>query len=382
MSGSSITSIPSTTRQRAPFSVLQETSKAAAGAGRRNPGSFVPRKRIWWQHLLFWIAYFLFWTAAIPDTQSWLGMVINATYLLCHAGATYLTIDWILPPVLRHHRYVQGAFRFLVFVSLCALPIGLVNWLVDPAPGWETYFLTWEAFGAMFLSTYFVVMILVGVHLIRRQRLLVQHAQELERARLLAELDFLRAQINPHFLFNAINSIYFLIHKDPRQAGNALLQFSDLLRYQIYDCQTDQVPIEHEIDYLGNYVALEKVRKGPQLQVEFEPTGLLSGYAIAPFLLIPLVENAFKHVSAHVDRPNAIRIELEGQPQRLRLRVWNTSETRVASTSAGGLGLENLSRRLALLYPGAHHLNITPGESEFDTTLILEHHEPALPDRG
>lgn len=333
------------------------------------------------QHLLFWSAYFTFWTLAMPETRSPEGVLINLTYLACHAGATYLTIYGILPFALRTQRYVAGTAVFVPVIVLCALPIGLVSYLSDPAPGWTWYFLSWEAVGSVYFSTLLTVLLLTGVHLVRRQRTLMQHAQQMETERLAAELDFLRAQINPHFLFNAINSIYFLIRKDPDLAAGTLLRFSDLLRYQIYECSTDRVAIEHELAYLHNYVELERLRKSSRTEVVFEQEGLLSGYQIAPFLLIPFIENAFKHVSAPPDQPARIRIRLAGSPDQLSLEVRNTREALPGPQAPGGVGLANVTRRLELLYPGRHRLLIRPEDGAFYTSLTLDLHADPMPDR-
>jgi two-component system LytT family sensor kinase len=126
-----------------------------------------------------------------------------------------------------------------------------------------------------------------------------------------AELNFLKSQINPHFVFNSLNSVYFLIDKQNTGARDALHKFSDMLRYQLYECSGDTTPIEKELGYLQDYIDLQKLRRNENCTVNFSRSGNLAGFSIAPLLLIPFVENAFKHLSHYTDKKDTIEIALE-----------------------------------------------------------------------
>src|SRR6201996_8214468 len=135
--------------------------------------------------------------------------------------------------------------------------------------------------------------------------------QALEKEKLETELKFLKYQFNPHFLFNSINSIFFLIHKNPDMASASLAKFSELLRHQLYECNDEQIPLSKEVTYLENFIELEKLRQNPNLQVTVNiDDRYSSGIGIAPFILMTFVENAFKHVSKHKTEPNRISIDL------------------------------------------------------------------------
>lgn len=190
-----------------------------------------------------------------------------------------------------------------------------------------------------------------------------------------AELNFLKSQINPHFVFNSLNSVYFLIDKQNADAREALHKFSDMLRYQLYDCNGDSTAIEKEVAYLKDYIELQKLRKDEQCVIEYKESGRLSGFSIAPLLLIPFIENAFKHLSHYTIRTNIISVVLERNDSRFVFSVTNTTEPDKREEELvrqGGIGLKNVQRRLELLYPGRHTLTITDKDSIFTVQLQLD----------
>lgn len=192
------------------------------------------------------------------------------------------------------------------------------------------------------------------------------------------ELAYLRAQINPHFLFNSINTIYFQINKDNRSAREMLSAFSDMLRYQLYECNGSTVAIEKEVAYLRSYVDLQRMRKDSHYSILFNASFDVKGFQIAPLLLIPFVENAFKHVS-HAADGNRIEVGLSFVRPVFSLSVFNTCE----GTASGGegIGLRNVRRRLELLYAGNHTLTIDAQPTSFKIRLDLVVGGSALTDR-
>jgi len=198
--------------------------------------------------------------------------------------------------------------------------------------------------------------------------------QRLEKDKLEAELKLLKQQFNPHFLFNSINSIFFLIHKNPGKASDSLAKFSDMLRHQLYECNDPRISLSKEVSYLMNFIALEKLRQGNRLKVDVEVPGVyLDHLAIAPFILMTFVENAFKHVSNDRAAGNWIRICIELQGLQLNLKVANSKSTHAdnGSGSDKGIGLNNVRRRLDLVYPANHQLNIVENSDQFEVCLDL-----------
>ncbi|UCJ07385.1 histidine kinase [Chitinophaga pendula] len=199
----------------------------------------------------------------------------------------------------------------------------------------------------------------------------VDNRLQLERVmneQLDTELKFLKAQYHPHFLFNAINTVYFQMDEDLPGAKATLEKFSELLRYQLYD-QQQQVPVLQEIEYLHNYIGIQKIRSSNRLSLQVDIDPRLRDQLVYPLLFLPLVENAFKYTGG--DYQLHITLLLL-QPTILIFTVSNSvSDTPPVKEDAGGIGLENLRRRLALLYPGRHQFSIEEQDGLFIASLQL-----------
>ncbi len=187
----------------------------------------------------------------------------------------------------------------------------------------------------------------------------------LEEEKLKAELKFLRAQINPHFLFNGINSVYFLIDEKPDIAKSTLLKFSDLLRYQLYECQDDSISLAEEIAHVNSYIEMERIRRGDDLHISLELPDSVGDYQISPLLFTPFLENAFKYVSNDDDgTKNKIDITFEIKDDQLKFKIENTVDEN-NNLPQGGIGIANVRKRLELLYPENHSLEIMEPENRF-----------------
>ncbi|MCW3463511.1 sensor histidine kinase [Chitinophaga nivalis] len=193
----------------------------------------------------------------------------------------------------------------------------------------------------------------------------------LEKANAQAELTYLKAQLNPHFLFNSLNSLYTQLDFDLPQAKTTLITIANLLRYQLYECGTDFVPLSKELLYLENYFHLQRIRTEAitRLNIAVESEAL----KIAPLLLMPFVENAFKHVSDDDNRENIIQIDIQFTNERLHFCCMNTSTIKDAS-SRPGIGLQNVRQRLELLYPNEYELHVKEGDSQYSINLYLTLH--------
>ncbi|MBL7682064.1 MAG: histidine kinase [Flavipsychrobacter sp.] len=195
------------------------------------------------------------------------------------------------------------------------------------------------------------------------------------------ELEFLKAQVNPHFLFNSINSVYGIIDKNNALARDTLFKFSEMLRYQLYECSSNIISIQKEMRYLLYYVELQKLRiEHLAVKVDIQPN--LSDFEIAPLLFMPFVENAFKYVSTDERKNNKISISLTLDINVLIFQVHNTREKNFVDhlMSSKGIGLNNVKRRLELLYPSQHELTTESTEDSFDIILKIHLHETQLPD--
>ena len=196
----------------------------------------------------------------------------------------------------------------------------------------------------------------------------------LEKERIKSELDYLKAQINPHAFFNSLNTIYGHIDKNNQVARNTLLQFSELLRYQLYDCGADKISLGEEVNYIKNYVHFQRLRKDDTLKVDFQVESFDSHLQIAPLLLVVLIENAFKFVSDYTDRENVIYIQMGTQGTKLFGTFRNTRELSSAfkPKNAKGIGISNLTRRLELLYKHKYELTMKMEDLFYETKLIID----------
>ena len=222
---------------------------------------------------------------------------------------------------------------------------------------------------ADFASTSFVVGAAIGANILRRYIRSQLRVRSLENEKLTTELSFLKAQINPHLLFNSLNNIYVQTRKRPQEAGESVLLLSDLMRYQLYDCAQDVVNLVDEIEYLKNYLRIDKLRKG-NINISFDVEGDPSFIKIPPFLFIPFVENAVTHGISPED-DTFIDIDIKIDRPHLGFHIRNSKPKAPNKKLNGGIGLKNVKRRLELLYPNRYTLATEDTIDEYDVNLSI-----------
>ncbi len=233
-------------------------------------------------------------------------------------------------------------------------------------------------FSFFFIINCIVITVSSAIRIIVDRFNMEQQLQEAESEKVRTELAFLRAQINPHFLFNVLNTIYFQIQKENSEARNSVEKLSEMLRYQLYECTTDMIDISRELAYIENYVAVQKLRMEAGTNLQLKLPGDIGSFKIAPLLILPLVENAFKHLSNFKDpTQNKLHItiykEKDSQFVVDVVNTYNPLDNTKQSGSSTGLGLKNLDRRLALLYPGKHSITRKRYETTYETTLKIQY---------
>lgn len=196
--------------------------------------------------------------------------------------------------------------------------------------------------------------------------------KELEKEQLASELAFLKTQINPHFLFNVLNSMYSLSLQKAEILPQVILRLSDLLRYMTYDSDAEYVPIEKEISYLTNYIELQKIRLSNQQNIEFIVENSYNKASIAPLILIAFIENAFKHGVIDKEK-TAIHIHIVIDNEKITLFVKNNTSTQQHKDNTKGIGVQNVKRRLEIMYPQKHSLDISSTESTYIVSLSITH---------
>jgi LytS/YehU family sensor histidine kinase len=202
-------------------------------------------------------------------------------------------------------------------------------------------------------------------------------AKELEKVNTETELKYLKSQINPHFLFNSLNSIYALSLQKSDLAPDLILKLSDILRYLLYDGSEKKVSLAQELKYLKSYLELEKVRHGSRMDLEIEVTGDTDKEEIAPMLLIPFVENSFKHGLGKDMSKGYVKVLVDAADGNLKFAIANSKPINGSEVSSkkgykGGIGLINVKKRLKLLYPNKHTLNVDSSDKEFQVTLNIK----------
>lgn len=204
-----------------------------------------------------------------------------------------------------------------------------------------------------------------------KQRFLMQ---QIEAKQVQTELRLLKAQINPHFLFNTLNNLFGMARKQDPHTADGIAGLSHLMRYMIYDSNVELISLEKEIQQINRLIELQKLRftKDDDIQIDFAIDGEAVNVQIPPMLLIPFVENAFKHGISLV-APSFVRIHLNVDEDKLEFSVSNSKHSRSENKEETelGIGLQNVSRRLELLYPGNHELAISDGEKVFEVRLLL-----------
>ncbi|MDR6781472.1 hypothetical protein ABIE26_002040 [Pedobacter africanus] len=193
---------------------------------------------------------------------------------------------------------------------------------------------------------------------------------ELKQSKTYTELEQLKNQINPHFLFNMLNNANVLTKKDPEKASQVLMKLSDLLRYQLYDSARDKVLLTSDIHFLEDFLNLEKVRRD-SFDFLISKEGDLSGIQIPPLLLISFVENAVKH-NNDVTKTSYVNLYFDVRNDELFFKCINSKPLHKSFTNTGGLGLANVKRRLELLFPATHHLNIEDDAEWYCVTLTIK----------
>ena len=222
---------------------------------------------------------------------------------------------------------------------------------------------------AALISGLFFMLLSTAVYVISFNFKTREDRKNLETEKLNAELAFLRSQINPHFLFNSLNNIYSLAYQKSDKTPEAVLKLSEIMRYMLYESNEELVLLEEEINYLQNYIELQKLRFKEQVYVDLHISITEKGHRIMPLLLISFLENAFKHgVSTDADKP--IRIDISVGNGRLHFKAEN-AKSQVNKDQTKGVGLANLKRRLQLGYPGRHTINVVETEHYYSSELFI-----------
>jgi two-component system, LytTR family, sensor kinase len=334
-------------------------------------------------HILFWLFILGFFTFifGIRKGEGYLKLVqLLIGTLPVDILFTYFILYFLIPRFLLQRRYIHFFLLLFTTFSIVVIIEWTINfyvmypWVYSDWEKWKSsmHYLSGEAFG-LYLSIGFVVLLASAIKLVKQWYESQQSKAELEIQNRKSELALLRSQVNPHFLFNTLNNIDALIRKDPEKASDSVMKLSEIMRYFIYEANTDKVPLQKEVDYLESFIELQRLRYKNADFISYKKSGQAGGAVIAPMLFVPFVENAFKHGTRRSLAPG-ISIELGIMPGRIRLEVWNYFEGNGNGNNhiGPGIGLANVERRLKMIYPDRHRLEIQKQEDRFIITLEME----------
>jgi LytS/YehU family sensor histidine kinase len=285
----------------------------------------------------------------------------------------YLNLHYFLPKYLLKKSYL--AYFTAVIISVIGyltvqslFDFYLYGYVIGPMRNSD---LT-EALSYNFFSTLWYIGLMLALKLSMDwygQQLVIQ---KITVEKLNAEVNFLRAQVNPHFLFNVLNNLYALTLKKSALAPDVVLKLSEMMEYMLYDSTDAKVLLEKEITYLNNYIELERLRFSAKSAIVLNINAELSGHEIAPLLLLPLVENAFKHGLSKQAENGWLTVSITLNKSTLTVIVENAKPTSSVRKNKGGIGLDNLRKRLELLYPDRHHLELEDKKNAFQAILVIE----------
>lgn len=338
-------------------------------------------------HLVFWIASYFFFVVFYGRTsRDYQTTIIFVSFLFPLAIAnTYFLIYYLIPQFLLKER---KALFFLLLAYLIIITgwlselislfifINIANYQID-----STAPITFDSI-SLIIGLYFVNLVAVAIKQVKRAFFMQQENTNLEQKKLEtelklkeAELKLLRAQIHPHFLFNTLNNLYGLALEKSDLAPDLVLRISDLLDYMLYKCSQPLVELKNELIHLQNYIRIEQIRYGSKLKLEFKIQGDPDALEIAPMLLLPFVENAFKHGTSKQANNPFVKISAKIQDEKLFFRIENskTNDSEKEENYTQGIGLKNVRKRLDLLYPEKYKLEISNRETTFivDFEIVL-----------
>jgi sensor histidine kinase YesM len=331
------------------------------------------------QHIMFWAFSYVFLVNFFSTSNrvEKIDYIYTALFHVSLAMAVYLNIWVLIPRVLQQGRYLIYFVCIMALIYFSAMFNQITfNHLVDLILP-QYYFISFYDIDDILKFVFVYVALTSLLKLSKGWFLLTQTEKQImliRQEKIESELKALKSQINPHFLFNSLNNIYSLSMGESGKAPAAILRLSDLMRYMLYESNEEKVPLEKEIDFLENYIDLQRLRSDRRSKIEYNRNGSPDGLKIAPLLFLPLVENSFKHGIKGDPAGGYVKIMVEIGENILEISIENNKGMvdEIEDLENSGIGLANVKRRMELLYPEKSLLEINETESYFKVKLKLE----------
>lgn len=333
----------------------------------------------------YWIAYLALFSLiqGYPTRDIFTAFLNELISLPPKIAFVYLVMEWLVDKYLSNRKFVPFTLWYIVLIvffsisqryidNYILLEYFLTHWGKDPI-------FTMPVILYNIIKLQFVVAVPLAFRLFYNWLDEKNMVQQIRSEKMEAELKFLKSQLHPHFLFNVLNNLYSSILQQSPEAPGMVLKLSNLLRYSIYDSNQQEILLEKEIQYIRDYIDLQLTRLNNQVDLSFHLEGDTSDISVIPFVLIPFVENSFKHTSSTENSLPWITIYLEANQNAIILKIENSTtgrklsdEDHASDLNGKGIGLENVRRRLELLYPQNHQLRINETEESFFVSLKLK----------
>lgn len=344
------------------------------------------------RHLAFWASWWLFsgiiYSAGInlhaPNILGIIGLnfLDSLAFMGMHMFFGYSLMYGVIPKLLLKERYVWSILAvILLCAATAALSVLITMFIVGPM---NNFYLNnikcYLPLNIPFVTGFMAGLrggITIGglaaaIKLMKYWYVEGQKNLELQKENIESQLQVLKAQLHPHFLFNTLNNIYSKTQKVAPAASDMLFGLSDILRYMLYDCNKPLTPLSLELKMMNEYIALEKIRYGNRLDLHVDLPPNTDGYLVAPLIILPFIENCFKHGTSNMlDQPwISLAITIDGR--HMTMKLLNSKPREDRQQGSHGIGIENVKKRLELLYPGKHELTITAEEEVFIVILKLQ----------
>ncbi len=342
--------------------------------------TFIQRHRVLLIHFSFWCLYFSFFFYQISSprrgeevdlTKAFFNAVLHVVNTMIIA---YLNYFYFLPRFLAHKKLSKYLLEFGgIFILFVIVHVNLKRFQIDGYTYSQEghYFYSQRFFIQHTFNAFFVVGFIAMLKFAENWFALEARKKEIENEKLTSELRFLKAQINPHFLFNTLNNLYSLAFMQSPNTTEVIAKLSQMMRYMIYDSNHPKVLLSKEIEYMQSYISLEKLRLNEQIPIEFEVMGNPDTVQIVPLILITFLENAFKHGVGNNFAKAWVKVSIDVQEKKCVYQVINSKLPNGNNLEKSGIGLQNVQRRLDLSYPQTYTLNVKNEKEFYAVELVI-----------
>ncbi|MEM6967585.1 MAG: histidine kinase [Bacteroidota bacterium] len=323
-------------------------------------------------HTLFWLA--MFFLLLLIDTSGFsifAKILIDVVSILFFAVLVYFNLFYLIPNYLTEKKFLLYC-GLLILSVIIITPIKLMvfYFIIPNSQSW----IPSQQIG-IFISSFMIVGASTIGKIVTDWVRHLRERKELQTQTMQSELRFLKSQINPHFLFNTLNNLYALTLKKSDKAPEIVIKLSEMMRYMLYECNEKRVPLQKEVNYIQNYLDLERLRQGKNVDINFRVVGQVFDQQIAPLMFIPFLENSFKHGLNTQISHGFVDITMNVNQQHVHFHIENSKAESLPTQThkrSGGIGLVNVKRRLNIIYPNQHDLTIHDNPKTYAVDLDLD----------